>query len=283
MRTKSDIITMYLKPRTNTPNPFAKMPGLFKKFPPEKVTIIKNKTVVVTGSSRGIGRAIALGFAELGCNIVLNCSRSMKEMEKTLEEVRLHSPDSLGITADVSDYTQASHLICVAEKTFGGIDVLINNAGRDHVGLFSEMQPEDIGDILGVNLFSAINCAHAATPGMLRSHSGCIINISSLWGVYGASCEAVYSAAKGGINAFTMALAKELGPSGIRVNAIACGLIDTQMNAFLGDEEVAILTSRIPQSRFGTPQEAAKLAIFLADEACAYLTGQVIGLDGGFI
>ena len=244
--------------------------------------VIINKNVVVTGSSRGIGRAIALEFARRGCRVALNCAKSIEEMEQTLGQVRRHSPESIGIVANVAEYGQAARLVQEAQAAFGHLDILVNNAGREHVGLFGDMLPEEITDVLGTNLLSAVNCSHAAVPEMLRRHSGCIINISSFWGVYGASCESVYSAAKGGLNAFTMALAKELGPSGIRVNAIACGLISTQMNDFLSEEEEEELKARIPLSRFGTPQEVAQLAAFLAGEAAAYLSGQVIQLDGAF-
>ena len=165
---------------------------------------------------------------------------------------------------------------------FGRIDVLVNNAGIAHVGLFQDMTPGEWRNVLGTNLDSVYNCCHAVLPGMILRHSGRIINISSVWGVSGASCEVAYSASKGGMNALTRALAKELAPSGIAVNAIACGAIDTDMNSCFTDEEKADIAAEIPAGRFGRPEEVADLALSLA-EGTDYLTGQVINLDGGWI
>lgn len=241
------------------------------------------KTVLITGSSRGIGRAIALKFAKDGCNLVLNCSKSQAELDAVLVEVESLGACAVGILADVSVYSECERMVHAALEHFGQIDILVNNAGSAHIGLFADMTPGDISKTLDSNLLSAINCSHLVVPQMVQRKSGVIVNISSMWGSVGASCEVVYSSAKGGLNTFTKALAKELGPSGIRVNAISCGVIETGMNAFLSAEETADLVDQIPLSRFGTPQEIAEVVAFLASDSASYITGQIIAVDGGVI
>ncbi len=234
------------------------------------------KTAVVTGSSRGIGKAIAEEFAKNGYHVILNASKSENELNEALEEFKAKGYSCEAVLADVSDYSQCGRLFEKAP------DVLVNNAGISHIGLFSDMMPEQWRRIIDVNLMSVFNCTHFAVRAMLKKHSGNIINISSMWGDKGASCEAVYSASKGGINAFTKAMAKELGLSGIRVNAISCGVIETKMNSCFDEEEKAALRDEISLARFGTPKEVAKLAVFLSnDSASGYINGQVITIDGG--
>ena len=165
---------------------------------------------------------------------------------------------------------------------FHHIDVLVNNAGISYIGLLTDMSPDDWQRIVNTNLTSVFNSCRLAVPGMVHEHSGTIINISSVWGCCGASCEVAYSATKGGINAFTQALAKELAPSNIQVNAVACGAIDTEMNAFLSEADRIALTDEIPSGRFGRPEEVAELVLDLAQKH-SYLTGQIIRLDGGWI
>jgi len=239
------------------------------------------KTVLITGSSRGIGRAIALKFAKDGCNLVLNCSKSQAELDAVLTKAESAGASAIGIIADVSVYSECEEMVRAALERFGQIDILVNNAGCAYVGLFTDMRPDEISKIININLLSALNCAHLVVPQMVRRKQGTIINISSMWGNVGASCEIVYSSAKGGINTFTKALAKELGPSGIRVNAVSCGVIETGMNAFLSEQEAADLVEQIPLSRFGTPQEIAEVVAFLAGDSASYITGQIIAADGG--
>jgi 3-oxoacyl-[acyl-carrier protein] reductase len=184
--------------------------------------------------------------------------------------------------ADMSDFGQAQTVFDEIMR-LGGIDMLVNNAGTEYFGLFSEMSVDEINRVLADNLNTVLYASRLAVPEMVRRKRGVIINVSSVWGITGASCEAVYSAAKGAVNSFTKALAKELAPSGVRVNAIACGAFDTRMNERLTEEERAAFTEGIPMGRFGRPEEAAKLALFLAGDGAEYLTGQVIGLDGGMI
>ena len=242
-----------------------------------------NKTVLVTGASRGIGRSIASAFAAAGCRLVITCASSgprLLEFRQKLDET-YHTP-VLASIGDISDYAYVERLFSEISAVFGGVDILINNAGISHIGLLSDMDIAAWNRILGTNLTSVFFTCKLAIPYMLQRKSGKIINISSVWGCVGASCEAAYSASKGGVNAFTRALAKELAPSNIQVNAIACGMIDTRMNDCFSEEERLALAEEIPSGRFGTPEEVAALALQLCT-ANDYLTGQIITLDGGWI
>ena len=239
------------------------------------------KTVLVTGSSRGIGRAVALKFASMGYRVVINCARSADRMEEVKKEVEALGAECLAVQADVGNPDDCMRLFQEIESRFGHADVLVNNAGISIIGLLQDLSFEDWNRIISANLSSVFHCAKLAIPGMIHNHSGKIINISSVWGVCGASCEAAYSATKGGVNGLTMALAKELAPSNIQVNAIACGVIDTRMNGCFDAAERAALEEEIPMGRYGTPEEAAALAWQLAT-APTYLTGQILSLDGGW-
>lgn len=241
---------------------------------------LKGKNVLITGSSRGIGKSIALAFAAEGCNIILNASVSSDELLKTQDELKELGCYSYACLTDVSDYERCKEMFNTIYSIYGNIDILVNNAGIAHLGLFSDMAPDDWNKIIDVNFKSVLNCTHLAIPKMVSRKSGNIINISSIWGERGASCEAVYSATKGAINSFTKAMAKELGPSGIRVNAISCGVIDTQMNMCFNEEERAVLTDEISLMRFGQPEEIGKIAVFLAKEDSSFVTGQIITADG---
>ncbi|MBP3926931.1 MAG: SDR family oxidoreductase [Clostridium sp.] len=240
------------------------------------------KTVLVTGASRGIGKAIAIKFAKKGYNVVITCVRRQEELLKTQLEIEDLKVDSLAWMGDAGDYASCEELFTRIKKQFGGLDVLVNNAGISYIGLLQDMKPEEWDRIVRTNLTSVFNCCRLAIPGMLSKKQGKIINISSVWGNRGASCEVAYSATKGGVNAFTKALAKELAPSNIQVNAIACGAIDTEMNHFLHREELISLLEEIPAGRMGKAEEVADLAYHLAYKE-DYLTGQIIGLDGGWI
>ena len=234
------------------------------------------KTTVITGSSRGIGKAVAEEFAKNGYHVVINASKSADELEETRKEFVNKGYSCSAVLADVSDYGQCQRLFETEP------DVLINNAGISHIGLFTDMTPAEWKRLIDINLLSAFNCSHIALKSMIRNHRGQIINISSIWGERGASCEVVYSASKGGINSFTKALAKEVGLSGIRVNAISCGVIDTKMNACFNEEEKAALCDEISLARFGKAEEIAKLAYFLAEDSLSgYVNGQIITVDGG--
>lgn len=241
------------------------------------------KTVLVTGASRGIGRAIASAFAKGGCDLVITCSKSQQELIAFQQELeQTYHIQVLASVGDVSSYAYLEQLFDEITRRFGGIDILINNAGISYIGLLTDMSIDDWDRIVSTNLTSAFSTSRLSIPYMLHQKRGKIINISSVWGIAGASCEVAYSACKGGLNAFTKALAKELAPSNIQVNAIACGVIDTDMNACFTAEERAQLAEEIPAGRFGLPEEVAGLALQIAT-GNEYLTGQIITLDGGWL
>ena len=239
------------------------------------------KVVLVTGASRGIGKAIAIKFAKKGYHVVINCARREQELMQTKKEIENYQVSCLAFLGDIGDYSNCSKLFASIKKQYGSLDVLVNNAGISYIGLMQDMTPEDWERILNANLTSVFNCCKLAIPLMLENRQGKIINISSVWGNVGASCEAAYSATKGGINAMTKALAKELAPSNIQVNAVACGAIDTEMNQWLEDEVLIQLVEEIPTGRLGQAAEVADLVYHLGYKN-AYLTGQIIGLDGGW-
>lgn len=243
---------------------------------------MSKKTVLVTGASRGIGKAIAVKYAKKGCNVAVNCIHSEERLAQTRREIESYQTECLAFLGDMGNPADCQALFKKIRKQFGGVDVLVNNAGISYIGLLQDMTSDDWDRIVRTNLTSVFNCCRLAIPYMVEKKCGKIINISSVWGVAGASCEVAYSATKGGINAFTKALAKELAPSGIQVNAIACGAIDTEMNHFLNQEELIDLIDKIPAGRLGKAEEVADLAYHLGYKD-SYLTGQVIGLDGGWI
>lgn len=242
------------------------------------------KNVIITGSSRGIGRAAALRFARSGgWNIAINASRSENQLLQTEQELSSY-PDTkvLHFTGDVSQEDFVRDMFAEVRKTFGPVDVLVNNAGIDYFGLLQDMSTDDWDRVMDVNVRSVFLCTREAIPQMLVRHSGSIVNISSVWGTAGGACEAAYSASKGAVAAFSRAMARELGPSGIRVNALAFGAIDTSMNSRLSDEEKGVLCGEIALGRMGTPEEAAEM-IYNTAVLSNYLTGQVITVDGGWI
>ena len=237
------------------------------------------KTALVTGSSRGIGLAIATILAQNGYGLHLTSKNSfeiLKEVAKKLSDT--YKIPCFAHQVDMGNYEEVEQLF----EKIDDLDILINNAGISYVGLLQDMEKDDWQKIMDTNLSSVFYTSKFAIPKMLRKQNGSIINISSIWGNAGASTEVVYSASKGGINAFTKALAKELAPSHIRVNAIACGVIDTDMNKCFCKEDMDILIEEIPAGRLGKPEEIAHLTYQLAN-APEYLTGQIITIDGGFL
>ena len=240
------------------------------------------KTVLVTGASRGIGKAVAIKFAKKGYNVVISCVHRAEQLEQTRREIESFQAPCLAYLGDMGDLKSCETLFSQIRSRFGGVDVLVNNAGISYIGLLQDMSSEDWERMLHVNLTSVFNCCKLAIPYMVRQKQGKIVNVSSVWGVVGASCETAYSATKGGINALTKALAKELAPSNIQVNAIACGAIDTEMNQWMDEDDLIALVDEIPSGRLGRAEEVADLAYHLGYKE-SYLTGQIIGLDGGWI
>lgn len=244
---------------------------------------LSGKIALVTGASRGIGRAIVLELAKEGASIVINYSKDDDGAKETLEEIKKINGYGILIKEDISSYEKTKTMVDEIITTMGRIDILVNNAGISTVGLFMDSDKESIDRIMNVNLLGPVYLTNHVVNYMMSRKSGSIVNISSIWGEVGASCEVLYSATKGGINLFTKALAKELAPSNIRVNAIAPGVIDTSMNSFLGEDERKELEEEIPLGRFGKSEEIGKLVVFLCCDESAYITGQIIRADGGFI
>ena len=237
------------------------------------------KKVFITGASRGIGRAIAHTFAKEGYDVYMVCKNNLASMQEFASSLQ----ESYGINAfcyavDLGDSEALEWLL----ETLPEMDVIINNAGISYVGLLTDMTLCEWNQIVNVNLTSAFLICRKFLPAMIRRQSGHIINISSVWGNVGASMEVAYSSTKGGLNTFTKALAKEVAPSHVQVNAIACGLIDTDMNACFSEEDLETVIAEIPADRIGQPEEVAALCLQLV-QAPGYLTGQVIALDGGWI
>lgn len=244
---------------------------------------MEHKTVLITGASRGIGHACARTFAEHGYHLFLNCRHHKEYLEELKDELEHdHSIRCHLSRGDISNEDYVDGLFAEIESFGGSLDVLVNNAGIAHTGLLQDMSLDEWNEVLSVNLTSQFLCCRRAIPMMLKKHSGSIVNTSSVWGIHGASCETAYSASKGGVNAFTRALARELAPSGIRVNAVAFGVIDTDMNRRLDDTERETLCGEIPFGRMARPEEAGD---FLYDIACShpYLTAQVLTFDGGWM
>ena len=238
-----------------------------------------NQTVLITGASRGIGREIAISFAKEKDNLYLVCQKNIDE----LNTLAINLEESNGISCktfqgDVGSFDFVEKMF----QSIPSIDIVVNNAGIAWLGLLSDMKPEEWQNLMNTNLFSLYNTSKFCIPLMLQKGYGRIINISSVWGNVGASCEVAYSASKGGVNAYTKALAKELAPSGISVNAVSCGVIDTDMNrSHLSDDEMEVLKEEIPKGRLGTPMEVAELVV-LVSKAPLYMTGQIITIDGGW-
>lgn len=244
---------------------------------------LSGKVALVTGASRGIGRSTAVELARAGAIVAVNYRKDEEGALETLRLIKEAGSYGICIKADVSSYKEVSSMIDEISMKYGGIDILINNAGISKIGLFMDMTEVEWNELLDINLKGIINCSHCVLKYMISKKSGSIINISSIWGNVGASCETIYSAAKGGINSFTKALAKELAPTNIRVNAIAPGVINTEMNNHLSPEEKEELKLQIPMMRFGNGEDIGKLVVFLAGDNSSYITGQIITVDGGMI
>lgn len=238
------------------------------------------KTVLITGSSRGIGRETALVFAEHGWNVVIHGFRHSKQLEELEQKLLTMNVSVLSFTGDIGDPEFVRHMAETTMKTFGSIDCLINNAAISMTGLFTDSTAGDWDQILHTNVISVFAACKYILPHMIRNHAGKIINISSIWGTCGASCEVLYSATKGAVNAFTKALAKETALSNVQVNAVAFGMIDTDMNREF-DDEIAMIREEIPADYIASPKEAAQM-IYHTATAPAYMTGQILTCSGGW-
>ncbi|MEG1003015.1 elongation factor P 5-aminopentanone reductase [Clostridium sp.] len=240
------------------------------------------KVAIVTGGSRGIGRDIAIELSKNGALVVVNYSKDEDGAEDTVREIKEQGGFALTKKADISKFNEAKDLVDFTISNFGKLDILINNAGVSKIGLFMDSTEEEINNLIGINLNGALYVTKHALGHMI-GNGGNIVNISSMWGDVGASCEVLYSSSKGGLNLFTKALAKEMAPSNIRVNGISPGVINTSMNNFLNEDDKKALQEEIPLGRFGEGKEIADAVIFLCSSESSYITGQIIRIDGGMI
>lgn len=238
-------------------------------------------TVLVTGASGGIGRALALAFGQAGCRVALHYNTHSGPAMETAKLIVQQGGTAEAFGADLTDEAQVERLFRECEGSLGKVSVLVNNAGMSWQGLFTDMTLPQWQQVMDVNLTSMFLCCRRALPPMIRDRSGCIINISSMWGQQGAACEAAYSASKAAVIGLTQALAMEEGPSGIRVNCIAPGVIDTPMNSHLSDRDIEALREETPLMRIGSPEDIARAAVYLA--GAEFVTGQVLGVNGGFV
>ena len=244
---------------------------------------LANKAAVITGASRGIGRAIAMLFGREGCSVVINYKSNYEGARETAAAIEAEGGTALLFRADVCSRKEVDAMFDYCVRNFGKVDIAVNNAGVSSITPFTEISEEEWDRVVSCNLKGVFLCCQAALKLMIPRRVGKIINVASVWGLVGASCEAHYSAAKGGVIALTKALAKEVGPSGINVNAIAPGVIETDMLAGLSDEELTVLCSQTPLGRLGRPEDVARCALFLASEDSDFVTGAVICASGGFV
>ena len=241
------------------------------------------KTALVTGASRGIGRAIAATLAREGWAVCINYLERRDAAETLLAQLRKEGCRAILCQADVADRAQVAAMVRKTEAELGEISLLVNNAGISHQALFQDTDDDAWQRLLGVNLTGSRNTVMEVLPGMISRKKGAIVNISSMWGLRGASCEVAYAATKAAIVGLTKSLALEVAPSGIRVNCVAPGCIETDMVKVLGEETRAMLVEETPIGRLGTPEDIAALVSFLASDKASFITGQVITADGGFI
>lgn len=241
------------------------------------------KTVLITGASRGIGSAAAVRFASEGWNVAGTCLESRARGEMLKEKLNHMRPCCEIWPLDVSRRAAVFDTVRQVRERFGRIDALVNNAGQSSWELFQDASPEEFQRLFDVDVFGTFHCTQAVLPDMISRKKGVIVNVSSVWGLSGASCEVVYSSAKAAVIGFTKALAREVGPSGIRVNCVAPGAMDTDMMTALGQETVESLAELIPLGRLGAASEAADAIYYLASDASSYLTGQVLSPNGGLV
>lgn len=245
--------------------------------------MLKGKCALVTGASRGIGKAIALKLASLGANLVLNYRSSEEEALEVEKQVKDMGVDAISIKGDISKLEDVEKLVSTAKEKFGAIDIMVNNAGITKDSLILRMKEEDFDTVIDVNLKGVFNCLKAITPIMVKQKYGKIINLSSVVGISGNAGQVNYSASKAGVIGMTKSLAKEVASRGINVNAVAPGFIETDMTDVLGDKYKDEIKKNIPLKKLGKPEDVANVVAFLASESSDYITGQVIHVDGGML
>lgn len=241
------------------------------------------QTALVTGASRGIGKETARQLAHRGYHVAVHYNASREEAEALCASLRAEGCTASPFQADIADPAQVRRMAQDVLSVYHRVDLLVNNAGVAAQQLFTDVTDADWARMVGVNLSGAFYVTRAFLPGMISRRSGCVLFVSSMWGQVGASCEVCYSACKAGLIGMTKALAKETGPSGVRVNCIAPGVIDTDMNARLDANTLDALAQETPLCRLGTPQDVARAVAFLGGEEAAFITGQVLGVNGGFV
>lgn len=244
---------------------------------------MKKKTVLITGGARGIGKAMSKAFAKEGYNVLVNFNKSENEAKELYTILNEKNFSVKLFKADISNREDVEDMVDYCIKEFGGLDVLVNNAGVSQDKLFTDITDEDWDNMMNINLKGSFYCSQVALKYMISEKKGNIINISSIWGISGASCEVHYSITKAGIIGMTKALAKEVGPSNIRVNSIAPGVINTDMLSGYNEEDIDALVEETPLMRLGTPEDISNCAIFLASDKSNFITGQVISPNGGFV
>lgn len=241
------------------------------------------RIALISGGSRGIGAACVRAFAQDGYAVVFLYNRSAGKAEALVQALRSEGRDVTAYPCDVSDPQQVAATVADILRTYRRIDVLVNCAGIAHIGLFTDMTEDEWDRLFAVNVRSAFSLTKAVLPWMISARKGSIVNVSSMWGEVGASCEVAYSATKAALIGLTKALAKEVGPSGVRVNCVTPGVIDTDMNAQLTEDDRAALADETPLGRIGSPEEVAKAILFLCGEGASFITGQVLGVSGGLV
>ena len=242
-----------------------------------------NDVALITGGTRGIGKACALALADAGYRIAIIYKRNAGAAMTLVEELRNAGTDAEYYSCDVASFSETRRSVEEVKKRFGRIDVLVNNAGIAQIKPFTDISEDDWDRMFDIDVKGMFNMCKHVVPDMISRKKGHIINISSMWGIDGASCEVHYSAAKAAVIGFTKALAKELGPSGINVNCVAPGVIDTDMNSTLSDDVLRELADEVPLERIGEPSEVAAAVAFLASEGARYITGQTISVNGGMV